>query len=173
VKAHQAWAKSREAKVCAIMETVSTIVLTVLGTLIVQQVPVVRSWFSSKKRVKASLRTMAMVVTTMRALDENVVSSDMLSPFRRFVLLSEDATVMADIPDSLMYGLLSLQFTVESYLEVVEKKDDYLEGRVRTMESLINRTLREMGDQTFLDRVKDEANKLAVLINNQPQKPTR
>jgi hypothetical protein len=81
--------------------------------------------------------------------------------------------VMADIPDSLMYGLLSLQFTVESYLEVVEKKDDYLEGRVRTMESLINRTLREMGDQTFLDRVKDEANKLAVLINNQPQKPTR
>jgi hypothetical protein len=130
-----------------------TAVLSVLGTLAIQQFQERRLRRSSEKRIRAYLRIARLYIKTMRAADGFLVADDLLFPFRRLATMLEDPQLLADISPELANVLAGLHATIESYLAVVASPNAAtrnLEGRVRTMESSVEQALELLGDSRYM-----------------------
>ena len=130
-----------------------TAILSVLGTLAIQQIQQRRVRTSSEKRLRAYLRSAGLYIKTTRASRDYLLADDLLFPFRRLLVALEDPSLLGDLSDELASELAGLQSTVESYLAVVARPNaatQNLEGRVRTMESSVERALKLLGDSNYM-----------------------
>jgi hypothetical protein len=108
-----------------------------------------------------------MYVKVMRAANDFLLADDLLFPFRQVVRILEDTSLLADQSAELANELAGLQVTAESYLAVVARSDaaaQNLEGRARTMESYIDRSLELLGDSKFARIAETAAHKQIAIF---------
>lgn len=149
------------------MTIILTAILSVLATLAIQWFERRRLRASAGNRIRAQLRVAATYVKVMRAAKDFLLADDLLFPFRQVVIMLEDTSLLADQSAELANELAGLQVTAESYLAVVARPDaatQNLEGRVRTMESYIDRSLELLGDSKFARIAEAAAHKQIAIF---------